>query len=110
MRGSVSKEWKFGGDGSVHSSVVAPAPHGLSPADAAAHEGNEHADEEDQRSQRRHVGADRRHAVPEREGVRIVDVAARHAREAEEVLREEQYVGADEGQPEVQLAEASLYM
>ena len=31
-RGSVSKEWKGGGDGTVHSSVVAPAPQGLLPA------------------------------------------------------------------------------
>jgi hypothetical protein len=27
--GKVSNWWKGGGDGSVHSSVVAPAPHGL---------------------------------------------------------------------------------
>ena len=32
MRGSTSNWWKGGGDGKVHSSVVAPAPHGLSPA------------------------------------------------------------------------------
>src|SRR5262245_29351679 len=31
-RGSVSNWWKGGGDDSVHSSVVAPAPHGLAPA------------------------------------------------------------------------------
>ncbi len=32
MRGSVSNEWNGGGEGSVHSSVVAPGPHGLLPA------------------------------------------------------------------------------
>src|SRR5262245_52716754 len=31
-RGSVSQVWNGGGDGSVHSSVVAPAPHGLAGA------------------------------------------------------------------------------
>src|SRR5262249_40601927 len=32
IRGSTSNWWNGGGDGSVHSSVVAPAPHGLSAA------------------------------------------------------------------------------
>ena len=32
IRGSVSKLWKGGGDDNVHSSVVAPAPHGLAAA------------------------------------------------------------------------------
>ena len=32
MRGNVSYWWKGGGEGSVHSSVVAPTPQGLSPA------------------------------------------------------------------------------
>ena len=31
-RGSTSNWWKGGGDDSVHSSVVAPAPHGLASA------------------------------------------------------------------------------
>ena len=31
-RGSTSNWWNGGGDGSVHSSVVAPAPHGLASA------------------------------------------------------------------------------
>ena len=53
------------------------------------------------------VGADRRDQVPAGEGIRIVDDAARHAGEAEEVLREEHEVDADEGHPEVQLADAS---
>src|SRR5215467_6195106 len=32
IRGSVSNWWNGGGDDSVHSSVVAPTPHGLLPA------------------------------------------------------------------------------
>jgi hypothetical protein len=32
IRGSVSNWWNGGGDESVHSSVVAPTPHGLLPA------------------------------------------------------------------------------
>jgi hypothetical protein len=32
MRGTVSWEWKGGGDGNLHSSVVAPTPHGFAAA------------------------------------------------------------------------------
>jgi len=32
MRGTVSWEWKGGGDGNLHSSVVAPMPHGFAAA------------------------------------------------------------------------------
>jgi hypothetical protein len=32
IRGNTSKVWNGGGDDNVHSSVVAPAPHGLSAA------------------------------------------------------------------------------
>ena len=32
MRGTVSWEWKGGGDGNFHSSVVAPTPHGFAAA------------------------------------------------------------------------------
>lgn len=32
MRGNDSKVWKGGGEGSVHSNVVAPSPHGLATA------------------------------------------------------------------------------
>ena len=106
MRGSSSNWWNGGGEGSVHSSVVAPAPHGLFAGDAACSaERVEHAVEEDQRAEAGDVGADRGDEVPAGEGVRIVDVAARHAGEAEEVLREEDQVDADERHPEVQLAE-----
>ena len=49
-------------------------------------------------------GADRRDIVPVGEGLRVVDVAARHALTAKEVLREEGQVRADEHHPEVQLA------
>ena len=61
--------------------------------------------EEDQHAEAGDVGADRGDQVPAGEGVRIVDIAARHAGKAEEVLREEHQVDADEGQPEVQLAD-----
>jgi len=32
IRGSVSKQWNGGGEDSVHSSVVAPSPHGFASA------------------------------------------------------------------------------
>ena len=32
MRGTVSWEWKRGGDANLHSSVVAPTPHGFAAA------------------------------------------------------------------------------
>ena len=97
MRGSVSNWWNGGGEDSVHSSVVAPSPHGLSPA-------RRFLRGRPRRRRRRRratpsaedVGAEGRDLVPAREGVRIVDVAARHAGEAEEVLREERQVHADE--------------
>jgi hypothetical protein len=69
--------------------------------DHAVHE-HEQADEEN-------VGANRRHQVSAGEGVRVVGVAARHAREAEKVLREEQHVGADEGDPEMKFPIRSEY-
>ena len=43
--------------------------------------------------------------VPAGEDIGIVDIAARHAGQAEEVLREEDDVHADELQPEMQLAD-----
>ena len=47
-----------------------------------------------------------RHSVPARIGVRVVSIAAAACRcKAQEVLREEQHVHADEGDPEMQLAE-----
>ena len=106
MRGSVLNWWNGGGEDSVHSSVVAPGPHGLSGRLLLAQiERVEQPVEEDQRAEAGDVGADRRDVVPARERVRIVDIAARHAGEAEEVLREEHQVDADERHPEVQLAD-----
>ena len=57
----------------------------------------------------RHAGhgdeiADGRHLVPVGEGVRIIGIAARHARKPEEMLREEDQVDADKRHPEMQLA------
>ena len=110
MRGSTSNWWNGGGEDSVHSSVVAPSPHGLSPATRLRDEGLEHAVEEDQHADAGDVGADRRDLVPAGEGIGIVDVAARHALQAEEVLREEDQVDADEHDPEVQSCRGvSLY-
>src|SRR5947207_3653485 len=70
-----------------------------------AHEGLDHAVEEHQRAEGRYIGAERGDEVPAGIGVRIVSDAPRHAGEAEEVLREERHVDANEGQPEVQLAD-----
>src|SRR5690349_3899416 len=52
----------------------------------------EQDEEEQQQAGKGDVVADRRHAVPHRIGIGIVDVATRHAAEAEEVLREEDEV------------------
>ncbi len=57
--------------------------------------------QEHQRADAGDVGADRGDEVPAGEGVRIVGVAARHAGQAEEMLREEGQVHADEGEPEM---------
>src|SRR3954468_15656463 len=75
-------------------------PPRISSSHAPATEGLEYPVEEDQRSDAgeiRAVGGDH---VPPGEGVRIVDIAARHASNAEEMLREEDQVHADEHQPE----------
>ena len=68
------------------------------------------AEQEHQHAGERDVGADRRDHVPAGERVRIVGIAARHAGEAKEVLREEGQVGADELSQKCSLAVASLYM
>src|ERR1700755_2526570 len=70
-----------------------------------AHERMGHAEEEHQRPDARNIRADRGDQVPTGESVGIVGDAARHASEAEEVLRKENYVDANEGEPEVQLAD-----
>ncbi len=75
------------------------------PCPLLADEGLEDAEEEDQRAQSRDVGADRRDEVPAGERVGVIGDAARHPREPEEVLREEDDVDADEGDPKVQLAD-----
>src|SRR3954469_23064903 len=61
--------------------------------------------DEDQHREAGNVRADRRHQIPAREGVRVIDIAARHARQAQEVLREEHQVDADEGDPEMRLGD-----
>src|ERR1700722_16889347 len=49
-----------------------------------AREGVDQAPEEDQDAEAGDVGADRGHQIPAREGIGIVDIAARHAGETEE--------------------------
>src|SRR5665647_3528035 len=73
--------------------------------DALLHEGFRHAEQEHQHAEAGDVGAVGRDLVPAVERFRIVDRTARHAGEAEEVLREEDDVDADEGDPEVRLAD-----
>src|SRR5713226_1242101 len=62
-------------------------------------------EQEHQQAACRNIRPDRGHQVPRVKGVGIVDDAARHAGEPEEVLWEEHHVDADESQPEVQLAQ-----
>src|SRR5690606_8199576 len=47
------------------------------------------AEQEDQEPGEGHVGTDRGDEVPTGEGIRIIRIAARHAGEAEKMLREE---------------------
>src|SRR3954470_2878150 len=70
-----------------------------------AHERLGDAEEEHQRAKPRKVGSERGDQVPAGESVGIVGDAPRHAGEPEEVLREEDDVDADKGEPEVQLAD-----
>src|SRR5580704_2821953 len=70
-----------------------------------AHEGVDDADEEHQSAQAGDVGANRRDEIPTGERIRIIGEPAWHAGKTEEVLREEGYIDADEGQPEMQLAD-----
>src|SRR6185437_2446998 len=70
-----------------------------------AHKRKRHAVKEHKHAKARNVRADRGNEIPTGECIGVVDIAARHARHAEEMLREEGDVDADEGEPEVQLAE-----
>ena len=70
-----------------------------------APERNHHAVEEDHDADGRNVGAERGDHVPTVERIRIVNIAARHAGQAEEVLWEEHQVHTHERHPEVQLAD-----
>src|SRR6516162_5086977 len=68
-------------------------------------EGLRQPPQEDQHTDPGNVGTDRRDEVPSCEGIGIVHVATRHARQAQEVLRKEDQVDADERHPEVQLSD-----
>src|SRR3954453_10672079 len=79
IRGSSLNWWNGGGEGRVHSSVVAPAPHRLCAGPPRivggpllSHERVRDTGEENQRASRRDERANRRHHVPAGEGVRIV--------------------------------------
>ena len=71
---------------------------------ARAHQDDGQQNDKEHEGREGDEGADRRDVVPVGEGLRIVDVAARHALTAEEVLREEGQVRTEEHGPEVQLA------
>src|ERR1700741_18575 len=79
------------------------APVVLADLVLAEEHGVQRRDEPDYRRGEADEGTDRRHLVPQLEGVRIVDVVARHAGEAGEMHREERQVDADEGSPEMHL-------
>src|SRR6266567_1878178 len=70
-----------------------------------AREGERHVDEKHHQAGDGDIGADRGDVVPVGECVGVVDDAARHAGEPQEMLRKERDVDADERDPEMQLAE-----
>src|SRR6266545_7521760 len=70
-----------------------------------AREGENHVHEEHQHADGEQIGADRRDEIPVPERVRIVGDPPWHARKPQKVLWEEDRVGADEREPEVNLAE-----
>src|SRR5262245_8652908 len=67
--------------------------------------GVEHGQYEQERARGGNVGTDRGPPIPIGKGVGIVGVAPRHARQNEEMLREKEHIGTDEGEPEVQFPE-----
>src|ERR1019366_3941045 len=67
-------------------------------------EGPEADIEEHEECRATDIRADRGNVVPAGESVRVVRVSPRHTGEAQEVLREEGQVDADEGHPEMHAA------
>ncbi len=72
---------------------------------ALAAESFRERDEEDDQPHGRDVGTDRRDEIPAGESVGIVGGAARHSRQPQEVLGEEDEIDADEHQPEMQFSQ-----
>src|SRR5258707_858866 len=70
-----------------------------------AHERVCYAEEEYQCAESREIRAERRDEVPAGESIGVVSDATRHAGEPKEMLGKEDNVDANEGQPEVQLAD-----
>src|SRR3546814_19043977 len=69
---------------------------GVIAGDTLPGEGFPYRKQEDEDAEEGDVGADRGNPVPARKGLRIVEVAARHAGKTQEVLREEYQVDAAE--------------
>src|SRR5262245_27917288 len=83
----------------------ADAPRIVGRFDLGDEVGIKHGQYEQERTRGGDVGTDRGPPIPIGKGVGIVGVAPRHAGQPEEMLREKKHVGADEGEPEVQLPE-----
>src|SRR5438105_3700292 len=72
--------------------------------------GVEYDEDEEQRRGIGDEGADRRDEVPAPEGVGVFGDASRHAGQPKEMLWEEGQVDADEGGPEMDLAEGLIVL
>src|SRR3546814_15851241 len=81
---------------------------GVIAGDTLPGEGFTYRKQEDEDAEAGDVGANRGNPVPARKGLRIVDVAARHARKTQEVLGDEAQVAAEEQEPEKQDTKTSV--
>ena len=107
ITGGVVKLWCGAGDGTVHSRPVRAFPDARRRPWRRCAASSSRIDEHQERRGEQAERADRGDHVPVGEHRVVVRDAARHAGEAEEVLREEQHVDEDRREPEVQLARAS---
>ncbi len=96
-------------EGSVHSSVVAPPPHGLSPALRFARSASAIVDQEDDHAgMLGDEGADRGNEVPAREGVGIIrGAAAAMPASPRKCIGKKATLTPHERDPEMQLPRAS---
>src|SRR4029077_9879602 len=83
----------------------ADAPRIVGRFDLGDEVGIEHGQHEQERARGGNVGTDRGPPIPVGKGIGIVGVAPRHAGQPEEMLREKEHIGTDEGEPEVQFPE-----